>query len=102
MDAARLMEENIREFSHEAEEAFLNRAYNSAVTLYFKALAVLADWYLYQRTRSVPKNHNERFILLKQHLASTVRALGQDLPALPGQLSPASHAPVRARPQTIL
>lgn len=57
--------ENVREFSKKAAEAKNDRAYNSAVTLYFKAIAVLIDLYLFKNEGSIPSNHAERFRILE-------------------------------------
>ena len=41
--------ENIREFTKEAEKSKKDCAYNSAITLFFKAIAVLTDLFLLRR-----------------------------------------------------
>jgi hypothetical protein len=41
--------------------------YRSALTLYFKAIAVACDIALYRKIKKIPGNHAERFKLLDQH-----------------------------------
>lgn len=57
--------ENIREFFKKAEEAKKDGAYNSAVTLFFKAIAVLVDLFILKKEGLIPSNHAERFRILE-------------------------------------
>src|SRR3989338_9750331 len=56
---------NIKEFLESAEEDFMKKRYNSAVSGYFKALSALCDLKIYELKRVLPKNHSERFLFLK-------------------------------------
>ena len=49
MEKDQILLENVREYVQEANEALEKKHYNSAVTLYFKALAVLTDWYILKK-----------------------------------------------------
>lgn len=44
--------ENAKEYMKEAKQSKLNKSYNSAVTLYFKAIAVLSDLFILQKEGS--------------------------------------------------
>ncbi len=57
--------ENVQEFKKESEKAKADNAYNSAVTLCFKAVAVLVDLFLLKKEGFIPKNHTERFEILR-------------------------------------
>jgi len=72
--------ENIKEFVKEAREAKLNKAYNSSVTLFFKALAVSCDLYILRKEGLIPKNHTERFEILKNRYNEIYRILNKDFP----------------------
>ena len=69
MNQESLLLENIKEFIDEANSALKNKHFNSAVTLFFKALAVLCDLYILREEGFIPSNHTERFqILREKHL----------------------------------
>lgn len=57
--------ENIKEFYESALNEEEKKHYNVAVTLYFKALAVLADLFIYEKEDKLPTNHSERFRILE-------------------------------------
>ncbi|RMD66330.1 hypothetical protein D6833_01590 [Candidatus Parcubacteria bacterium] len=80
MAADTLLAQNITEFAQGAATALKNKSFNVATTLYFKALAVLADWYLYQKTKHVPKNHAERFRTLQRTMPELYHLLDQAFP----------------------
>lgn len=56
---------NIKEFLESAEENLAKGRYNSAISSYFKAMATLCDFKIYESRRILPKNHSERFLFLK-------------------------------------
>ena len=78
---ARLLAENVAEFYTQGKFAFSKGAYNSAVSLFFKALAVLADWHVLRVQGFVPKSHAERFRILEQRFKSIYAVLDKDFPA---------------------
>ncbi|MFH1398848.1 MAG: hypothetical protein ABIG95_01940 [Candidatus Woesearchaeota archaeon] len=58
---------NLAEFSKGADEEFFKKRYNSAVSLYFKAISVLCDLKCYRKQRMLPKNHADRFAFLDRY-----------------------------------
>lgn len=72
--------ENVKEFIKEAEKLKLNKSYNSSVTLYFKAIAVLSDLFILQNEGIIPKNHTERFEILKHKYKEIYQILNKDFP----------------------
>ncbi|MBU0628477.1 MAG: hypothetical protein KKC75_04760 [Nanoarchaeota archaeon] len=80
MNEESLLLENIKEFVKEGKEARLNKAYNSAVTLFFKALAVLCDLYILKKEGFIPKNHTERFEILKSKYSEIYKIMNKDFP----------------------
>ena len=77
----RLLAKNIREFYTEGNNALKRAAHNSATSLFFKALAVLADWLILCKKRFIPKSHAERFRILEQNYAEIYVLLDKDFPA---------------------
>lgn len=72
--------ENAKEFLTKAKEADADKAYNSAVTLYFKAIAVLADLFIFRKEGSIPSNHAERFRILERKYPYLYRIMDKDFP----------------------
>lgn len=75
-----LLVKNIKEFYSEGEHALGRKAYNSAASLFFKALAVLTDWYLLKKEGFIPKSHTDRFRLLQQKYPDIYNILDKDFP----------------------
>jgi len=75
-----ILEENIKEYLKEAKKAKKNLAYNSAVTLLFKALAVLVDLFILKKEGFIPSNHSERFRLLESKHQLLYKILDKDFP----------------------
>ena len=80
MSGEEFLIENIKEFVKEGREANLNKAYNSAITLFFKALAVSCDLLILRNEGSIPKNHTERFEILRAKYKDIYRILNKDFP----------------------
>lgn len=72
---------NIKEFYNDGNEALKRSSYNSAASLFFKALAVLADWHLFKQEGFIPKSHTERFRLLEQKYREVYLLLDKDFPS---------------------
>jgi len=70
--------ENINEFYSSAVQARQENKYNVAVTLFFKALAVLADLYIFKREGKVPSSHSERFRTLELKYPDIYRLLDKN------------------------
>ena len=59
--------ENVEEFLESGEENLLKKRYNVAVSDFFKAIVILADYLIYREIKVMPKSHNERFSLLNKY-----------------------------------
>src|SRR3989339_68691 len=58
---------NADEFLESGEDNLKKKRYNASVSDYFKAIVILCDYKIYNEIKSLPKNHNERFYLLKRY-----------------------------------
>lgn len=58
---------NVEEFLESGDENLKKERFNAAVSDYFKAIVILCDYLIYQEIRLFPKNHNERFSILKRY-----------------------------------
>ena len=80
MGSKEFLLENINEFIKEAKEATLNKSYNTSVTLYFKAIAVLCDLFILEKERFIPKSHVERFNILKEKYIELYQIMDKSFP----------------------
>lgn len=60
-----ILNKNLKEYLEVADYAFKNKKFNTAVTLYYKALVELCDLELLAKLGKIGANHTERFELLK-------------------------------------
>ncbi|OYT41578.1 hypothetical protein B6U80_01130 [Candidatus Pacearchaeota archaeon ex4484_26] len=67
-DIEEALKKNAEEFLESAEQDLKKARYNSAVSSYFKAIAVLCDLKIYEIRRLLPKSHTERFLFLSTNL----------------------------------
>ena len=58
---------NAKEFLESAEDNLKKERWNAAVSDYFKSMSSYCDYLLYKEIKILPKNHNERFELLKKY-----------------------------------
>jgi len=72
--------DNVREYLKQAKKAEEDLAYNSATTLYFKAIAVLVDYFLLKQDGKIPNNHAERFDILRRKYPFLYKILDKDFP----------------------
>ena len=56
---------NAREFEDSANEDLARKRFNVAISNFFKAIVIYCDCYIYGKKRYIPKNHSERFVMLK-------------------------------------
>lgn len=80
MNLKDLLKKNILEYVKEAREAKLNNSFNSAVTLFFKAMAVMVDCYILDKEGIIPNSHTERFDILKSKYHEIYLILDKDFP----------------------
>lgn len=59
--------ENAEEFFASAEDNLKKKRYNASVSDYFKSISNYCDFLIYKTMKLLPKNHNERFDLLKKY-----------------------------------
>jgi len=72
--------ENINEFYTSAVKAEQEDKYNVSVTLFFKALAVLADLYIFKKQGKIPSSHSERFRILEEKYSDIYKILDKNFP----------------------
>ena len=60
-----IIKKNLKEYFEIAKYSFENKKFNTAVTLYYKALVEICDLELLNKINKVGANHTERFDLLR-------------------------------------
>ena len=75
-----ILSKNIREFYAEGNSSLKKGSYNSAASLFFKALAVLSDMVILQQKGFIPKSHAERFRILEQSYPDIYAIMDKDFP----------------------
>ena len=58
---------NIKDFKNSAEIVYATGDYTSSTILYFKCLFVVLDTIILQKKGKTPKDHTERFNILKEN-----------------------------------
>ena len=66
-DTLTILLANFQEFYDLAQDAFVKKKYNGAVTLFYKALVELCDYALFTSQGKLGANHRDRFELLQRH-----------------------------------
>ncbi len=72
--------ENIHEFYNSALKAEIENKYNVSVTLFFRALAILADLYILKKEGKMPSSHSERFRILESKYPEIYAVLDKSFP----------------------
>ena len=75
-----VLEQNAREYYKNALDAEKKQEYNSAVTLFFKAIASLSDLFVFVKEGKMPNNHNERFRILESKYKEVYGIFDKDFP----------------------
>ncbi len=57
--------ENVKEFMESGEDNLIKKRFNASASDFFKSIVILCDYLIYQEIKRLPKNHNDRFNLLK-------------------------------------
>jgi hypothetical protein len=72
--------ENIKEFYETSFSEEKKAHYNVAVTLYFKAIAVLSDFCIFLKEGKIPSSHSERFRILEMRYPEIYKILDKNFP----------------------
>ena len=80
MEREEILIQNIKEFLRAGRREKNDDSFNSAATLFFKAIAVLADLFILKKERYIPSSHTERFRLLKEKYPFIYEILDKDFP----------------------
>lgn len=71
---------NIKTFLNSAELVYQSKDYTSATILYFKTLFVALDLMIFRKLKETPKDHTERFKILKKDFVEDYSSLDKFFP----------------------
>ena len=74
------MIENVKEYYDLGMDAFKKEKYNTATTLFFKAIAALCDLYILRKEGIVPSSHTNRFRILEDKHPEIYKIADRDFP----------------------
>ncbi len=60
---------NAEDFMASGEDNLKKQRFSVAVSDFFKAIVIICDYMIYRQLKIIPKNHNERFSLLKRYFS---------------------------------
>lgn len=72
--------ENFHEYFNLGTEAFEKGKFNSATTLFFKAIVTLLDIYILRKEGSMPSSHTGRFRTLEEKYPELYKIADRDFP----------------------
>jgi len=78
MEEEKVLLKNILEFYRNGLDTEKRGDFNSSVTLFFKALAVLGDLYILRKEGKIPNSHSERFRILEEKYHGIYKILDKD------------------------
>ncbi|MBR9691789.1 hypothetical protein GOV06_03295 [Candidatus Woesearchaeota archaeon] len=72
--------ENFEEYYDLGKEAFNKEKYNTATTLFFKAIAALCDLLILRKEGFIPSSHSNRFRVLEEKHKEIYNIADRDFP----------------------
>lgn len=75
-----ILKDNFEEYFTLANEAYVRKKFNSAATLFFKAIVVLCDLYVLRTNGFVPTSHTHRFRVLEEKFPVLYKVVDRDFP----------------------
>lgn len=76
----KILIDNSTEYFSFALSAYKSKKYNTATTLFFKAIAALCDLYLLRKEKIVPSSHTQRFRMLEKKHKQVYDIADRDFP----------------------
>lgn len=75
-----ILRENFVEYFELAEQVFKAKKYNSAATLFFKAICTAVDLFILKKEGFVPSSHSHRFRIAQEKYPEIYWFLDKDFP----------------------
>ena len=79
-DKRKILLDNFDEYYQLGLRAFNESKYNSATTLFFKAIVALCDLYVLKKEGRIPSSHSDRFRTIEERYHELYSILDRDFP----------------------
>ena len=79
-DKEKVLRDNFDEYYQLGLRAFSESKYNSATTLFFKAIVALCDLFLLKKEGRIPSSHSDRFRTIEESYPEIYKILDRDFP----------------------
>ena len=76
----RILTDNFNEYYQLGLRAFNEQKYNSATTLFFKAIVALSDLFILKKENRIPSSHTDRFRTIQDKYPELYKILDRDFP----------------------
>lgn len=76
----KILLDNFSEYYEQGLSAFKDKKYNSAATLFFKAMVALCDIYILRKEGRSPTSQTDRFRILEQKYTEIYKLVDRDFP----------------------
>ena len=76
----KILTNNFEEYFQLGLRAFNEQKYNSATTLFFKAIVALCDLFLLKKQGRIPSSHSDRFRTIEENYLEIYKILDRDFP----------------------
>lgn len=76
----KILRDNFDEYFELGLRAFNEGKYNSATTLFFKAIIALSDLFLLKNEGRIPSSHSDRFRVIEEKYSELYEILDRDFP----------------------
>ena len=79
-DREKILRDNFDEYLQSGLKSFDEEKYNSATTLFFKAIVALCDLFLLKKDGRIPSSHSDRFRVIEERYQEIYKILDRDFP----------------------
>lgn len=76
----KILTENFEEYYSLGISAFIKEKYNTATTLFFKAIVSLSDLFILRKEGITPSSHSNRFRILEEKYQDVYKIADRDFP----------------------
>ena len=79
-ERVKILMDNFNEYFQLGLRAFNEKKYNSATTLFFKAIVAICDLFLFKKEGKAPSSHSDRFRTIEEKYPEIYKILDRDFP----------------------
>ena len=76
----KILTDNFNEYFQLGLRVLSEKKYNSATTLFFKAIVALSDLFIFKKESRIPSSHTDRFRTIQDKYSELYKILDRDFP----------------------